>query len=190
MKGIILSLYDYSGVWSKPYRDAGYQVIQIDRQLGEQDVRLIEYRDLPKNITGLLAAPPCTHLAGSGARWWKEKGDAALIEGLSTIDAIYRIKEFTRPKWWVMENPTGRLNRFIGEPLFKFDPFEFAGWADSPDSEAYTKKTYLWGNFNYLLRYNRKNPALGSYMHTNKRGQNSRSKTPEGFARAFFMANP
>lgn len=30
----ILSLCDYSGSWSQPYRDAGYEVIQVDLQWG------------------------------------------------------------------------------------------------------------------------------------------------------------
>jgi hypothetical protein len=61
----ILSLCDYSGSWSKPYRDAGYKVIQVDIKHG-QDVRLFEF---PGQVHGILAAPPCTHLASSGARW-------------------------------------------------------------------------------------------------------------------------
>jgi len=30
----ILSLFDYTGNWSKPYRDNGYNVIQVDIKLG------------------------------------------------------------------------------------------------------------------------------------------------------------
>ena len=36
---IILSLCDYSGAWSRPYQEAGYDVVQIDLALG-QDVDL------------------------------------------------------------------------------------------------------------------------------------------------------
>lgn len=56
----ILSLCDYSGTWSKPYRDAGYDVIQIDLQRGGQDVRLLQRE---KDVHGILAAPPCTCFA-------------------------------------------------------------------------------------------------------------------------------
>lgn len=38
----ILSLCDYSGVWSEPYAVAGYDVVRIDLQDG-QDVRLLKY---------------------------------------------------------------------------------------------------------------------------------------------------
>lgn len=60
----ILSLCDYSGSWSKPYRDAGYDVIQVDLQHGNRDVRLLQHED---DVHGILAAPPCTCFASSGA---------------------------------------------------------------------------------------------------------------------------
>ena len=52
----IISLCDYSGIWSAPYREAGYNVTQIDQQLDGCDVRLLEY---PGEVYGILAAPPC-----------------------------------------------------------------------------------------------------------------------------------
>lgn len=189
MKGIILSLYDYSGAWSKPYQDAGYHVIQIDKQLCGQDVRILKFKDIPKNITGLLAAPPCTHLSKAGCQYWKEKGEAALIDGLSTIDCIYRIVHITNPKWWVYENPVGRLVHYVGLPRYTFQPWWFAGYADNPKGEAYSKKTLLWGNFNKNLVKN-PIPRQKTFAETSARSMNARSKTPQGFARAFFAANP
>lgn len=37
----ILSLFDYSGNWPKPYLDAGYNVVQVDIKHG-QDVLEID----------------------------------------------------------------------------------------------------------------------------------------------------
>ena len=37
----ILSLCDLTGEWPRPYREAGYEVIALDLQRGE-DVRLLE----------------------------------------------------------------------------------------------------------------------------------------------------
>lgn len=51
----ILSLCDYSGSWSQPYVDAGYDVIRIDLQRDGKDVRLLEKMD---GVHGILAAPP------------------------------------------------------------------------------------------------------------------------------------
>lgn len=83
----ILSLCDYSGVFANTYRALGYEVRQVDLQHGE-DVRLLRFDS--KSFHGIIAQPPCTHFARSGARFWKAKGNAALIEGLALVDACLR----------------------------------------------------------------------------------------------------
>jgi len=175
---IILDLCGGTGAWSKPYKDAGYDVVIIDV---DQDVRLFH---TTAKIHGILAAPPCTHLAGSGARWWAEKGQDALLESLSIVDACLRIVLLTQPKWWCLENPVGRLVHFIGKPKMYFDPCEYG--------DAYTKKTCLWGDFNEPVK-NPVEPTEGSKMHKiwgEGDGKMLRSITPPGFSQAFFVANP
>ncbi len=187
---LILSLCDYTGIWSQPYRDAGYIVEQIDLQRGGQDIRL--FSPPSGRIQGIIAQPPCTDFAGSGARWWEGKGEEALLEALSISDACLRFVALCSPQWWVMENPVGRLSRFYGEPVMTFNPSEFAGYADDPDAEAYTKRTCLWGQFN-KPRPCPVEAILGSKMHKlppSPERANLRSATPQGFARAFFAANP
>lgn len=62
-KKIILSLFDLTGNWSKPYKDNGYKVIQIDLQLG-MDILTWDYKQIPKeDVYGILAACPCTDFA-------------------------------------------------------------------------------------------------------------------------------
>lgn len=186
---LILSLCDYTGKWSQPYRDAGYFVDQVDIKHGG-DVRLLPYSDTKPH--GIIMQPPCTHFASSGARWWAGKGEEKLLEGLQLVDACLRTVAIYNPEWWVLENPVGRLVHYLGEPQFMFDPCEYAGWADDPDAEAYTKRTCLWGNF-AVPEKNAVEPVLGSLMHRmsgeseDKHGK--RSITPTGFARAFFEAN-
>ena len=116
---IILDLCGGTGAWSKPYADAGYDVVVVDV---DQDVRLFH---TTAKVHGILAAPPCTHLAGSGARWWAEKGQGALLDALSIVDACLRIVLLTQPKWWCLENPVGRLVHFIGKPKMYFQPWEY-----------------------------------------------------------------
>lgn len=190
----ILSLCDYTGAWPAPYRDAGYNVIQVDIKHG-QDVRLLEFDDLPDRVHGILAAPPCTHLASSGARWWAEKGDEALLDALAIADACLRLVALKRPQWWALENPVGRLSRYYGPPAYYFDPYEFAGLSD--DSEAYTKRTGLWGDFTPPLpllvgQLTAVEPVHGSKMHRlppSPERAALRSVTPAGFARAFYEVN-
>ncbi len=175
----ILSLCDYSGVWSQPYLDDDYPVVRIDLRHGH-DVRLMELPDGP--IHGIIAAPPCTVFAGSGARW--PRTDADMIEGLSVVDACCRIVLATRPTWWVLENPVGKLTRYLGPPTMTFQPHEYG--------DPYTKRTCLWGNFNAPTR-TLVEATAGSKMHllgpSPERAQ-MRSETPAGFAKAFFEANP
>lgn len=190
----ILSLCDFTGIWSQPYRDAGYEVIQVDLEHGK-DVRLFQFTG---KVHGVIAQPPCTHFAASGAKHWERKGEGAIIEGLSIVDACMRIIALSRPEWWVLENPVGRLKRYLGPAVFKFQPHEFAMLADDPTEDAYTKKTCLWGNFIppcplFIGQDPSVFPELGSKMHKLPNTPDRaalRSITPEGFARAFFMVNP
>lgn len=185
----IIIVYEVSGVFANLYRALGYNVIVIDMQLDGSDARLM--KKIMGKVHGILAFPPCTHLAASGARWWKSKGDTALLEALSCVDLVYRLVGLYNPDFWWMENPVGRLTSYIGKPVFSFHPCEFAGYADDPGEEAYTKKTCLWGKFN-IPEYKAVVPKLGSKMHFISPGperQNLRSLTPMGFARAFVQAN-
>jgi len=177
---IILDLCGGTGSWSNPYKDAGYDVRIIDPIVDSTDVRLME---LPKNIHGILAAPPCTHFSGSGARWWKGKGEEALLDGLSIVDACIRIIMFTKPNWWCLENPVGRLSRYLGKPRMYFNPCDYG--------DPYTKKTCLWGDFTEPEK-NPIEPTEGSKMHLlppSKDRWKLRSATPQGFSHAFFRAN-
>lgn len=143
-----------------------------------------------KDVHGILAAPPCTCFASSGARW--ERTDTDMIEALSVVDACIRIAWACQPEWWVLENPIGKLVRYLGKPRMYFQPCDYG--------DPYTKKTGLWGNFTPplpLLVGEARNvePVEGSKMQLRYGGKsirtkNARSRTPDGFARAFFEVNP
>lgn len=153
----------------------------VDMKNG-RDVRLLQR--IRAGVHGILAAPDCTDLAGSGARWWAEKGDGALLKALSLVDACVRIAWVQQPAWWALENPVGRLSRFLGPPQMTFNPADYG--------DAYTKKTLLWGRFTAPLK--RPVPATeGSKMHRlppSPERKALRSVTPAGFAQAFYACNP
>lgn len=177
----IFDLCAGTGAWSQPYADAGYDVWRIT--LPTADVRLVNY-DALKNVHGILAAPPCTHLSGSGARWWKEKGEKALLDGLSVVDACLRVIMLAKPKFWALENPVGRLVNYLGPPKMYFDPCDYG--------DPWTKRTALWGEFNEPER-SPIEPEPRSRIWTMPPGPKRsklRSITPPEFARAFFEANP
>lgn len=199
----ILSLFDHTGAWSKPYADAGYQVFTLDIQGGanrfgafdlcdfESCADLFEFLDDydMHAVDGILAAVPCTDFSASGARWWKGKdatGDTAHSVSLARL--TLEIIETLRPAWWAIENPVGRLPKLVPElkpfgPVY-FQPYEFG--------DPYTKKTGLWGEFNTNLTKNPVEPTEGSKMWKIPPGPeraNLRSATPQGFAESFFKAN-
>ena len=179
-KHIILDLCSGTGAWSLPYRQAGYDVIEVDIKNGD-DIRLFKKPDKP--ILGILAAPPCTAFAISGARWWKQKGQSALLEGLAIVDACLRIIIICEPKFWALENPQGRLIHYLGKPKFIFHPYEYG--------DPWTKKTYLCGNFN-IPKKSPVEPTQINRIRNMPPGpdrQMRRAITPSGFARAFFEAN-
>jgi hypothetical protein len=175
---LILSLCDRTGNWSRPYEEAGYEVVRVELEHG-QDVRLLKLPSRP--VHGIIAQPPCTVFANSGARWPRTDDD--MREGLSVVDACCRIVLATQPVWWVLENPAGKLKHYLGPPTMTFQPNQYG--------DPYTKLTCLWGNF----RPPAKNPVpatMGSKMHRlppSPERAALRSVTPEGFARAFFEAN-
>lgn len=179
MNRIILDLCAGTGAWSQPYADAGYDVRRVDIEDG-QDVRLIEASD---GVHGILAAPPCTHLASSGARWWQQKGHDALREALAIVDACCRVILVHKPKWWALENPVGRLCHYLGPPVAYFDPCDYG--------DPWNKKTCLWGHFTMPAKCPVE-ATEGSKMHTMSPSKDRaalRAVTPPGFAQAFFEAN-
>jgi hypothetical protein len=187
----ILSLFDFSGVWSAPYAEAGYRVTQIDLQHGT-DI----YNYQPHPVHGILAAPPCTEFAVSGARWFAEKdADGRTAAAVMLIRQTLWIINQSTPVWWALENPVGRLARLVpelGDWRYSFHPCDFG--------EPYTKRTLLWGDFNtdlattpVVAKGNRVGQPNAWYSAVGGKSQatkNYRSQTSPGFAAAFFKANP
>lgn len=191
---IILDLCGGTGSWSKPYKEAGYDV----RLITLPDYDVLTYNP-PNNVYGILAAPPCTHFSIACNRLWKQKDmDGRTIEGLKVLIACLRIICQSRPKFYAVENPVGRMKEFLSEPQYKFLACDF-GFPTK-------KKTYLWGRFeipqktdcqierfykveeiDYLAKELFKGYDLKKTDHSIRAA--IRSITPPGFAQAFFEAN-
>lgn len=196
----ILSLCDRTGRMVRPWLAAGYRAVTVDMQPAPtaepgrthfvMDVR--EYR-LPEEPPLFVAAfPPCTHLASSGARWWREKGLRAFIDALDLVDACKSICERSGAPW-MLENPIGRLSTSWRPSDHVFHPCHYSGYAPDPEADAYTKKTCLWTGGGFVMPDRKPGePTLGSLMHRMSPSADradQRSVTPLGFARAVFEAN-
>lgn len=141
----LLSLFDYSGRWALPFHNAGWNVIQLDIKRGNDlnDFKSIE--DIfdwgITDVDGIIAAPPCTDFAASGAQYWPKKDANGTTE--KSLELVRQVQRFanlfypTDPEYfeeggtffWACENPVGRFGKLSGEenPLY-FDPYEFAGY--------------------------------------------------------------
>lgn len=115
-------------------------------------------------IKVLFAFPPCTHVAASGARWFKDKGLGGLIESLQLFDAAQRLAEWSQAPYMI-ENPVSTVSTYWRKPDFTFDPCEYGGYL-KPPGDAYTKKTCLWtGNGFVMPKAKGIEPYEGSRMH-------------------------
>ena len=209
---IILDLCGGTGSWSEPYRKAGYDVRLIT--LPDNDVRTYQP---PKNVYGILAAPPCTMFSYARTNAKKprdlQEGMECVRACLNIIWSIMEVKQETKLKkiplqFWALENPYhGFLKKFLGKPAFTFDPWEFG--------DGYQKRTALWGHFNEpiktpisMTQEAKAKAKTNSYLHTlgvkfdylkskdihpeafgKFDRQTRRSITPAGFAEAFFRSN-
>ncbi len=120
-----------------------------------------------------------------------------LLEGLSVVDAICRLIVATNPQFYAIENPLGRLDKWLGKPDFYFQPFWYG--------DGYSKRTCLWGKFNrpppteivepiptastgvhsFDVYWRQNGNQLGRGANRTRR----RSITPGGFSRAFAAVN-
>jgi hypothetical protein len=210
----VLSLFDYTGNWAKPWIKYGYNVVTVDikpitseyRYQGRwhicQDIMdLIPHQQLfGYNFDVILCAVPCTHFALSGAKHFAAKdADGRTAEGIKLVEETLKIIKLYQPRVWAIENPMSRIHKLVpelGSPKLKFDPWEYAGWTDG--SENRNKRTWLWGEFNIPERKPVAPEARNDQGHSawiNKVGGKSektkeyRSMTPMGFAEAFAAAN-
>lgn len=191
MQPIILSLFDTTGSWSLPYKEAGYRVIQVDIKDGI-DILSWDYKAIPKElVAGILAAPPCTDFSVSGAQYWPAKdADGTTAYAVLLVKKTIEIIQYFEPKFFAIENPVGRISKLVpelGKPWY-FQPWEFG--------DPWTKKTGIWGSFS-IPQKDQVDPVsfagqgswsqlLGGKTAWTK---HIRSVTPPAFARAFFRAN-
>ena len=183
-----------------PWLEAGYHALTVDMQEGvldhpnhihvRTDVRLFGPDD--EALAAVFAFPPCTHLASSGARWFKSKGLDAVIEGLELVRACRNICEASGAPW-MLENPVGTLSTYWRDPDYTFHPVHYSGYAPIPANDEYTKKTCLWTGGGFVMPDRKPGePTLGDMIHRmppSEERSNLRSVTPLGFAYAVYQAN-
>lgn len=199
MRGTVLSLCDRTGNFVRPWVEAGYRAVTVDLQDAPdvQPGRTHIVADVSRfpGLTGVCfvaAWVPCTDMAVSGARWFKDKGMRSLISALEIVEAARVLCEASGAPY-LIENPVSTLATYWRKPDHIFDPFQFAGYAPDPDREAYTKRTCFWTGGGFVMPAPKPvDPILGSKMHLlppSDDRANLRSETPLGVSYAVFEAN-
>lgn len=196
---VILDLCGGTGAWSQPYKNAGYNVINITHP--DYDVfGYDDYKLFIGSIYGILAAPTCTQFSFARTT---AKTPRDLASGMELVDRCLKIIRDVSYggtlKFWALENPMGYLRQLLGKPYLVFNPNEYG--------DNYTKKTDVWGFFNLPKKNireltedekyrnsinNRILPSLpeGYILPDNFRPiQAKRSMTSLFFAEAFFKSN-
>jgi hypothetical protein len=131
----ILIACEYSGVVREAFRAKGHNAYSCD--LLESDipspyhVKCNVLDILNDNWDMMIAFPPCTHLAVSGARWWKDKKE----EQSKAVQFVKTLMDSSIDKICI-ENPIGHLSKAIRKPDQIVHPWMFG--------DPYSKATCLW----------------------------------------------
>ena len=182
----VLIACEFSGTVRDAFTQRGHDAVSCDllptERLGEH------YQGDVMDILGdgwdlLIAHPPCTHLAVSGARWFKYKQK----EQAEALEFVRQLLDADIPRI-ALENPVSIISTRIRKPEQIIQPWMF-GHAES-------KKTCLWLKGLPLLKPTNELelPDCGYWLNQTPSGQNKlapsadrwklRSKTYQGIADA------
>jgi len=133
----VLVACEYSGIVRDAFRKRGHNAVSVDllpsERGGGRHIRGDVLDVLDSGWDLLIAFPPCTHLASSGARWFKEKiADGRQQQG---IDFFMRLAEAPCGRI-AIENPIGIMSTRWRKPDQIIQPWQFG--------HGETKATCLW----------------------------------------------
>lgn len=133
----ILVACEFSGAVRSAFRARGHDAWSCDLLPSEDGGEHIQgdIRDLFPGNWGewdlLIAHPPCTHLAVSGARWFKDKQ----AEQREALEFVQVLMNWNAPRICI-ENPVSIISSKIRKPDQIIQPWQFG--------HGETKATCLW----------------------------------------------
>jgi site-specific DNA-cytosine methylase len=132
----ILIACEYSGRVRDAFRDRGHDAVSCD--LLPTDAPGPHYQGDVSDILDdgwdmMIAFPPCTHLAVSGARWFKEKQADGRQQ--AALDFVRLLLDAPIDKI-AIENPVSIISSHIRKPDQTIQPWQFG--------HGETKRTCLW----------------------------------------------
>jgi hypothetical protein len=130
----VLIACEYSGTVRDAFAARGHDAWSCDllptERLGNH-IHGDVLQHLHRNWDLMIAHPPCTHLAVSGARWFKDKQ----IEQAEALDFVHRLMDAPIPRI-ALENPISIISSRIRKPDQIIQPWQFG--------HGETKATCLW----------------------------------------------
>lgn len=131
----VLVACEFSGVVRDAFIRAGHEAVSCDLLPSDSDLGR-HYKGDIRNFMHMhwdmmIAFPPCTHLAVSGARWFKDKQ----AEQEEALDFVRILLDAPIP-CIAVENPVGIISSRIRKPDQIIQPYEFGHDA--------SKRTCLW----------------------------------------------
>ena len=121
----VLVACEYSGVVREAFRRRGHDAWSCDLLPSEDNSSNHIEGDVLKRLTWthwdlMIAHPPCTHLAVSGARWFKDKQQ----EQQEALGFVYRLMKAPIDKI-AIENPISIISSRIRKPDQIIQPWQF-----------------------------------------------------------------
>lgn len=180
----VLVACEFSGVVREAFRSRGHEAWSCDilesednskYHIQEDIMSLLHPRKSSLSYWDLMVAhPPCTYLASSGARWWS----GCLNEQAEALDLVSMLMLAEIPKI-AIENPIGIISTTIRKPDQIIQPWQFG--------HGETKATCLWlKNLPKLVPTNiveGREPRIAN-MPQSKNRSKERSRTFQGIADA------
>lgn len=125
---------EFSGVVRRAFRARHYDAWSCDllpAEDGREHIQANVLTVLDQGWDLMIAHPPCTHLAVSGARWFSEK----VLEQIAALNFIRSLLNAPIP-YIALENPVGIISTNIRKPDQIIQPWQFG--------HGETKATCLW----------------------------------------------
>lgn len=175
----ILIACEFSGIVRDAFIDEGHTAVSCDLLPTESENPNSHYMGDVLDILSdgwdmMIAFPPCTYLARSGARWWKNR-QAEQIQALDFISDLM----YCNIDRIALENPIGKISTAIRKPDQIIQPYQFG--------HGETKATCLWLKNLPKLKSTNEVPGRIPRVHHEPPGKDrwkNRSRTYTGIAKA------
>lgn len=115
------------------------------------DILEMDLDQFPMNPDILVASPPCTTFSVASIRYHWEKLEDGTIRpkseacktAIKLLEKTLQIIEYTKPKFWIIENPRAMMRRVMRDILNIGEPTVTTFWCSW--GERNYKPTDLWG---------------------------------------------